>query len=194
MNKTKPLLAVHYGNKKGEDIDIFVISPLVTEYTCLKQGCFDIIDVNQEIAEVMVHNLDPLITEPVLTGTALIGEEKMAEYKKIILATEATPVIVKYLLTKAKLFFSWAKTFFEQNNYQNAINNLSFVASYLFFTQYYSQVKSVATYRELLEYFSGSYLTELHWFAKQKKNPKKEEVEYHLQRCQQLLTSAMAML
>jgi hypothetical protein len=143
-------IAIFYGNRKGNnDVDIFLVFKKEMPYGCFKnQKPLDITFIGKSHADLMIKNLDPLITEPLLTGTTIYGEDKA--YKSKLRNSEPNPDVVRYLTEKAKTFYSWSEIFYPSGSYKETANNLRFTISYIIFASYYSKNNKVITFGELV--------------------------------------------
>ena len=93
--------AILYGDKQGQDIDIFIIFRNRVAYNCLQYQQFDISYTNETEIKKMLSNFDPLITEPILTGQEIYGQY-LSILKKELSFTRTNNSTVEYLINRAR--------------------------------------------------------------------------------------------
>jgi len=152
--------AIWYGNKKGQDIDVFIILKNNIQYNCFQYKEFDISYINETKIIKMLSNFDPLITEPILTGQEIYGEY-LSVLKKKLLSIKADENIVEYLMNRAKEFYNWSEKHLATNENKKAIITLTFVISFINFANYYKHHEHVITFKELNKKFPDNLLSEI---------------------------------
>ncbi len=148
FGKENVKLIFHYGNRKGRDIDIFVILKDDSEYNCLKIMNLDISYVGLSEALVMAKNLDPLLTEPILFGDFLYGEKD--ELRSSFIRINSSKEIVKYLQDKSNNYLNWAETYFNSCNLSLSCDCIRFSLSFYLFSLYYAKNTKVINFKSIL--------------------------------------------
>jgi len=143
--------AIWYGNKKGKDVDVFIILKNKISYNNFQHQEFDISYINEIKVIEMLSNFDPLITEPILTGQEIYGEYLPA-LKKKLLSTRTNNNTVQYLMNRAEEFYNWSQKHFGKNDHKKGFITLTFVISFINFANYYRHHGEVITFKKLVEY------------------------------------------
>jgi hypothetical protein len=142
--------AIWYGNKEGQDIDIFIIFKKKISYNCFQYQGLDISYIGEDEIEKMLSNFDPLITEPILTGQEIYGRY-LSVLKKELSSIKANNDAVEYLINRAQEFYDWSQKHLVRDNHKQTIIALSFVISFIHFANYYKHHKQVITFKNLME-------------------------------------------
>ena len=67
---------IWYGNRKGKDIDLFIILKDVSiEYGNLRKFPLDIVYMSELFFKKSIKNFDPMATDPILTGNHIYGKK-----------------------------------------------------------------------------------------------------------------------
>lgn len=158
----------HYGNKNGEDIDVFLIAKGDTEYSCLQHIDLDITFVGSSHLQEMISGLDPLLTEPILTGRTIYGQTQ--EILRKIKQTPPTLKTTEYLENKSFIFMEWAKIHLVYGNLREACDCARFSASFCCFAEYYKKNKKIVTFSELIKQEKCFWALEAKKASKETKN------------------------
>lgn len=185
---------IWYGNKSGKDVDLFVILNKQHDYFCEKDGRLDIIVIGEECLLKMLKKLEPIATEPILTGSVIFGKDGINEYREFVESIETNQTIVKHLFQLACTFYKWAVDWWKKGVYRNTINNLEFVASYAYFSRYYKAHKRVVTYKELRETLNEFELNTIKLFDKDNYNITSEEMRHKFCLIEDLLTNTRVII
>lgn len=147
FNETEIVLVILFGNRGGLDVDIFVLLMGTVTYGNISIGNLDVSYVGSYWLENLIYNLDPIITEPIMTGEVLYGDQSFIDKTKLrFRVKDCVPI---YLYRNARLFYDWTRSFVEEGQLKKALINISFVYSYLMFARDYQNIKNVLTYKEL---------------------------------------------
>ena len=85
-----------YGNRKGKDTDLFVVlKGNEDRYGGFFYKQLDIAFLSRSLVPPLIENLDPLITEPLLTGKGIFGS--IDQDRESLLATEVHNKVPLYL-------------------------------------------------------------------------------------------------
>lgn len=144
-------IIAYYGNKKGRDIDIFLILNDDYDYNCLKIGKLDITYIGLNKVLEMAKNLDPLLTEPVLFGDILYGD--VADIKNLINQPNLKVEIASYLFDKSASFLNWAEIYFRNDNLVLACDCLRFSLSFYLYSLHYSSKDKVIDFNSILQIY-----------------------------------------
>jgi len=183
---------VWFGNRTDtNDLDILVLTEEVPLTSVLQHGLLDIslIELNQFYN--LAQTLDPIATEPILTGILLDGDiewwnKQQTDLKEI----KPTPLISQYLFAKAHGVLKYAFDFSEMNtpeSYRAAWANISYVLSYACFAIHYgSNKESPITLKVLRHNYT---LLNAFWkdYSGTKRSPRSELVLSWLQQTQSFL-------
>ena len=112
----------------------------------------------------MLKGFDPMIIEPLLTGTTIYGEfdEKWGDIKSIE-ANEDTP---DYLLHTAEIFYEWATKLAYQGNLRETLITLSFVQSYALYGFTYISNSNVVSLETIFKKQGGDIIKRIRHDAK----------------------------
>lgn len=141
------MLAIHFGNRHGSDADIFVLLSNDSQYGNTNFETLDITHIGVSKIEKLILGLDPILTEPFLTGEVIFGNEFLVEdvKKRLIIRPESCP----YLFQFSVILYNWALWFIERNDLRKGLINFSFSCSYALLAYEYSSKKTVTTYNEI---------------------------------------------
>ena len=182
-----------YGNIGGEDIDVFVVVEGRGQYSCIKKRPLDITSVGEAEAEEMVINLDPLITEPILTGVEIFGDI-MESGIDMVLAQKADKNTVAYLRRKSHELFEYTKELDSKEEYNQAADNLRFVLSYLEYANHYEQHKKAITFYDLVKPIERPLLRSAQRLLKGQNGLNLAEFKGCMMKTEEILTKASKVL
>ena len=188
FRKEKVKLIIYYGNKQGEDIDIFLITSGESEYNCIHQGRFDITYIGEKYLEEMIKHLDPLLTEPILSGNVIYGN--MSNIKNALNEVCVSENIINYLLNKSLLYFQWANAHFQNGDLIYTCNCVRFSLSFYYFARHYKKAGVITTFSTLFDNLRNDRTT-IEMATKMAKSQKKltfKNVEHILTETHQILT------
>lgn len=151
--------AIWYGDKQGQDIDIFIIFRNNVAYNSFRYQQFDISYTNETEIKTMLSNFDPLITEPILTGQEIYGQH-LAVLKKELLSTRTNNSTVEYLINRAREFYNWSQEHLMTKNHRETAIALTFVISFIHFADYYKHHEQVITLKKLIKNIPNNLLSE----------------------------------
>lgn len=140
-----------YGSQlKGSDIDLFAITKKKPLQQYIIIGKVDIYFQSMDDFYDKINKLDTLVTEPLLTGKLLFGDENEHSYliKKLI-NTKICSEHLTYLMSCSFNEYLNSLSFRKQFEFDNSTNsllwglvNLSYAYSYFHFAKYYSSVST----------------------------------------------------
>lgn len=173
-----PKLVVHYGSRlKNSDIDLLVVLDKKPFTNYFVVGNYDIFQFDEQHIDDLIRLLDPLITEPLLTGKPLPNYfEAFNKYSKTLKSVNPSGDTISHLLRSGIREFNNALQFSlminDQCDFFVFVNALSFAISYLAFARHYLSNPKLATLEEL-----SKQSTALKWIQNLKKEIKKGKVE-----------------
>jgi len=149
FEKKSVLLVIQFGNKNGSDIDIFVLLKNDSQYGNTSLGKLDITHIGIVWIEKLTLGLDPILTEPFITGEVIFGDKSFVDKTK-------EEFIVKnktcyYLFQSSIILHNWALWFIERGDFKKGLINLSFAYSYSLFAYEYFFREMVITYKGVSE-------------------------------------------
>ena len=178
---------IYYGNKKGKDIDIFVIIPGEISYNCICHNEFDITYVGEYWIDEMIKYFDPLLTEPILTGDLLYGEiSEISQKLQTIYSSKETE---RYLKGKATGFLHWAKIYLENDTLLQSCNCIRFSISFYLFANYYKHNTHPVTFSKLTKKYQTTILKKATALTKNQKSILPHEVNGLIHKTRNLLTN-----
>ncbi len=140
--------AILYGSAKPDrDLDVMVLDPGFTPAAAVTIGRLDAFVLPYARFRSLLRVLDLVVSEPVLNGRVIIGEE--AEWERIARETRGTPAGSDAVLHSAgrsceefvKSLALWRE--YSDTNNQSLLHwllhSLSFAASYLSFARHYAE-------------------------------------------------------
>lgn len=144
---------VWYGNKQGNDTDLFVVLKDDFDFITYHIFFLDIVFVGEKRAREYALLLDPLITEPVLTGEVIYGDVDFL--KEIFTRAQVGLPVVGHLLKTAHRFYRMAVDESFMGLYSEAILTLSFVQSYVVYAEMYLCGKNIVIFKDVLSNRNG---------------------------------------
>ncbi len=157
-NEVKVIL---YGSQKnGRDIDIMITQNNTFLSQAFVVGKLDIFSISYKKYEKLLKLLDPIVTEPILTGKLLFGDKKeWLKEKSNLLKQIPSNRNVNYFVNRCFEEFLSAVQILNQYKSQNsadiliwAFKNLSYSIAYASFAQYYNTPnKKVCPLNELIK-------------------------------------------
>lgn len=164
--KEQIVFVIWYGNKKGRDVDLFVVLNDDINFGSISAGVLDIGYIGSVWIPMMIKNYDPIITEPLLTGEVIYGEAGVEKYD--LLMQESDSDIQIYLLQCAEIFYEWAVNHAFGNRLREALFTLTFVHSYVLYAFKYCGNNKVVTLKDLLSNNDGLWIMKSREKAKRK--------------------------
>jgi hypothetical protein len=153
-----------YGNKKGKDVDLFVVMTEGVNYEAFCCGPLDICCVGKSWVPTMIDNLDPTVTEPLATGYVIFGQtNQYISILKNAKVTEDTPI---YFLQCAEIFYEWAVNGALVGKTREALITLNFVYSYVLYAFRYWKGQNLVLFREILSTEDGLWIKKNRKIAK----------------------------
>jgi len=188
FGKENILTVIHYGNKNGRDIDVFVVLSGEIECDCVFHGKMDIAFVGGSWVKKMIDCFDPRLTEPVLTGEFIYGEQKIVERVRRRIKTKET---VEYLREKAFQFLEWGMIYFQNGDLPLACDCIRFSVSFHLFARHYKKSERVVVFSFLIDRFQyeGDLINRAERVAKEQEEVTREKVEGIFKEVFQLLTN-----
>ena len=93
---------IRYGNRKGRDIDLLAVVENSIETRPYQVAQFDISEMRERDYKRKLKLLDPIVTEPVLTGSLLLGnKERFTKIRKDLLKTHPIEEGIEFLKRRA---------------------------------------------------------------------------------------------
>ena len=140
------LLVIRFGKKAGRDLDLLVISQIEPPQEHVEIIGLDILQFSITRTETLARLRDPLVTEPLLTGSILGGDKCIME-QLILQITTSSPDhgAVGHLLEESMRLYRLARNQAQvANNYTNNVHlncwsiiNSAWCASYLLMARHY---------------------------------------------------------
>lgn len=177
---------IRYGSKKN-DIDFLVVLNSNTVPLEYRPGTpVDIFPISLKDFYKLAYLFDPLVTEPILTGELLLGnEEELENLKKELFEISPSQEIIDHLKRQSRLWYTYCTCFLK--DYKNtspvcdsnlllySLINLTFAISYDYFAQYYSKIqkKGPITLRKLKNKYPSSSLSTTLSYLKEIKNKRR---------------------
>ncbi|MFA6430321.1 MAG: hypothetical protein WC229_02440 [Candidatus Paceibacterota bacterium] len=164
-----------YGNRKGKDTDLFVVlKDNDDKYGGFFYEQLDIAFLSRSLVSPLIENLDPLITEPLLTGEGIFGS--IDQDRESLLATRVHNKVPMYLLKRAETFYEWATSAAYDGRFPNALNILNFVYSYSLYAFRYWGGNDVVLFKDILSSKDGLWIREFRYKYKNSKHIHESEV------------------
>jgi len=152
-----PRLLVLYGSRiPTSDQDYLVIlSERQGSPNCVLAR-YDILQLDMEEASALTQLRDPIITEPILTGTPIPGyEDEFKKYLQLLKESPITPAISSHLLKCAireyQKVSQFAPALRNRRDLAEFASTAAFAVSYLTFARYYSEHSLAITLAQLME-------------------------------------------
>lgn len=166
LSGTELEIVILYGSRiLRHDIDILAILRSSSKYENVKDPPLDIIVIGMPQFRMLIPVLDPLATEPLLTGSPLLGN--IAPFYAMLRSTESTMSATKHIITCSVLFLKWAHDNLAANRPAKCCNSCAFAAAYAAFAQFYCKTSSTTTLYNLLSLPENSQVVDILWEAKQ---------------------------
>ena len=173
VKKSNIITAIHYGNKKGVDVDILIIVNNKTFYERRVEGKIDITMVGIDYVDYLLSVFDPIVTEPFITGKVVFGKD-ITNYKLRLASLISNRNVQTHLLDFAKQIYQSIDENLKNNDLDKAIINIVFCLSYLHFMRYYEKSKNVIIFKKLLTLNQGSLLSISYAYMKKEELNNKE--------------------
>jgi len=146
--KTSKIISVYqYGRLDGRDRDFFVVLSGNVPFTHVIRNEFDVTSVGEDWLFMLATYRDPLLVEPMVTGTHISGDELFLVQKKIWQTPD--PDCGDYLLFSAELFYEWMLQNRSANNSLGVRECARFAYSYTLFARHYSFTTELVTFAAL---------------------------------------------
>ena len=167
MGKRKVVLVIYYGNKTNSNkMDLFVVLDNDCQYNCMDWKDLDITYIGFKHLHEMIDHLDPILTEPLLTGEIIYSTILTGFDKSILDDVDFAPV-APYLRQKALKFLNWAQTHYSNNNCKSAAESARFALGFYYFSNYYKVNNQITTFAELMKELDCPVLKSLTAVAKE---------------------------
>jgi len=153
--------AVLYGSCKPDaDIDVLLVQQSPPVAPSLLLGRLDIVVLDIREANNLAENLDPLITEPLLTGNIIHGKSDLfRDLKNLVEESAPSSTGIKHLTRRCfEELCATERILLEWDTQQNevcrwAFQNLSYSISYGSLARYYGSANArVSTLKDLIEH------------------------------------------
>ncbi len=133
---------IWYGNRIGNDIDLMAVLKKETRVRLYEPSKLDILTIGKDEFARRVKLFDPVVTEPLLTGFLLQGDNnEFSELRsETILSLSLSKESTRFLRLKARERLRNARIRLEKGDKDNLFSslvNLSFACSYHEFAKYY---------------------------------------------------------
>jgi len=165
------LNVIWYGDKKGSDMDLFVLLDNDCGYYPVRTKGLDIIFVSKDSLDTMLYHFDPIVIEPLYGGEIIYGPFDLIENCQRELSYNDD--VVPYLLKWAKTCYEWAKDCMLMGKKASALNNLIFCYSHIKIAERYLETLKLVLFKDILD----------NWLIKNReifKNPDTEISEIYL--------------
>jgi len=146
---------IWYGNRGGRDIDLLVITnkPSQKEYVRDWRNLDARILTRQEMM-VGIDVMDPLATEPLITGREIYGDtnEFWKQYRKAEMEWDNFNMNYRlnYLVIRAGIYYDWANEHWLVGAYKECALTLSFAQSHLDYISYFKRFSRTTYLQNLL--------------------------------------------
>lgn len=189
FNKKNVRLVIYYGNKQGKDIDVFVVVAGESEYNCIHQGHFDVTYIGEKWLKSMINHLDPLLTEPVLTGDVLYGS--VGYIKDNLSNVDPSKKVVNYLTNKTLQYHEWANAHFQNGDLVYACDCARFSLGFYCFATHYQNCTRITTFSTVLNESNDkrALIKKITTMAKNKEKLTFVNVKYILTKTHEILTN-----
>lgn len=165
------LMGVWYGSGwRGHDIDVAVVQEGDSASAGVILGRLDLFVIGRRRLELLATMLDPVVTEPILTGKLLFGQQhEWRAWRRRIRATTATDSCIYHCarrsaeeLIAADRLLAASQEGGEPDYARWAVESLAFSISYLSFARRYTKPATRATTLGALA--QDGYLLEPHFW------------------------------
>ncbi len=133
---------IWYGNRIGNDIDLMAVLKKETRVRLYEPSKLDILTIGKDEFERRIKLFDPIVTEPLLTGFLLHGDNN--EFSQLrnetILSLPLSKEAIRFLRLKTRERLRNARIRLERGDKDSLFSslvNLSFACSYHEFAKYY---------------------------------------------------------
>lgn len=116
---------------------------------------FDITYLSLREASKIARNLDPLITEPILFGEIIYGNDH--DIRQAIKNPNSREEVIKYLKEKSIIFLNWAKDHFKKNNLALACDCIRFSLSFYYYAKYYNKSREPISFKAINKIFVNEF-------------------------------------
>jgi hypothetical protein len=152
------------------DIDLFILAEGLSEYASDCAGQLDVVLLPVEEARMRARLLDPLVTEPALTGRTVFGQ-RVVDPMELERSAEAKSVAAQHLVERGAEVLKWTdeslgdaihiEAIGDQGLLDRILRNASYAASYLTFSSWYRDGGRLITLQELVEEFPRGLLAQV---------------------------------
>jgi hypothetical protein len=176
-----------YGNRRGKDTDLFVVLKDNNDrYGGVFYEQLDIAFLSRSLVPTLIGNLDPLITEPLLTGKVLFGS--IDKDKESLIATRVHNEVSSYLLERAEFLYELAVNAAYNGKFSNTLNILNFVYSYSLYAFRYWSGNDIVLFKDILSSKDGMWIREFRYKFKNCKHIQESEVRKAFTDTRKMLT------
>lgn len=186
INKKDVISVIYYGNTNGDDIDLCVITNTLPIYEKKEVNKLDITIFNEPYFIYLIQLLDPLTSEPILTGQEIYGSN-LKRYIKFLKKTKISKKTIEHLYDFSNQIFKASKKLYYEHKYHHSINNILFCLSYLAYANYYVSEKKVILFKELISNNNNTLLTEAYFYLKSNVVHQKERINYFITKTEMIL-------
>jgi len=153
-------LVIWYGNRKGRDIDLFIVlKGVFVDYGVTRKFPLDIVYMSESFFKKSIKNLDPMAIDPILTGKLIYGKN-INNLKIKIRKIQPNEKTKKHFLERAKTFLEWTKHYHQGNNFRETLTGIHFTLTYIYFAKYYQDNSKIISFANLLEVYKNTTLEE----------------------------------
>jgi hypothetical protein len=143
------LNVIWYGNKKGSDVDLFVLLDNDCEYYPVRTQGLDIVFVGKDFLEAMLNHLDPIVIEPLYGGETIYGSDDFIKICKGKLSYNDD--VLPYLLQWAETCHEWAEDCMLMRKKASTLNNLIFCYSHIKIAERYLETHKLVLFKDTLD-------------------------------------------
>jgi len=179
INKNDVISVIYYGNTQGVDIDLCIITNAPSIYEKRKINKLDLTIFNEQYFIYLTQLLDPLTSEPILTGKEIYGD-RLNHYLQIINNVKPSEKAIKHLHDFSNQIFIASKKLYRDHTYHDSITNILFCLSYLAYADYYITENKVILFKDLIAINNNTLLTEVFSYIKSKVTCDKEKINYFI--------------
>ena len=139
-------LLILYGSSNGSDQDYLAIFDRLPRSSSLTAGALDLWAIAESSLVDYLGLLDPFVSEPLLTGRAVYGSEKLfTQYQARLVEQAASPEAIRHLLCRSMQLYVVACERLAQEDDDSPVlgrefwSGLSFSVSYWVYAKCYSE-------------------------------------------------------
>jgi hypothetical protein len=143
------LIVVFGSQTPGHDIDILVLTRERQPYRNIIDARLDIVLLGVGEFETLLSVCDPLATEPVLTGSPILGS--VESFKTTLVQANPDIIAATHAMSCSLLFLKWAYDNIAGKEFQDALRSCSFAVGHSLFARHYHEKHSVITLRSLVK-------------------------------------------